>query len=172
MATLAVAEDNHTTNNPTAATSQYQEGEEEVMWHRIKAYLKNPVGPKPSITCSICCEPLFIHGITPRPAEDEVEQLKTTVMVCGHMFHHGCFDPLIRPGFRGNCPYCNQSLIFSCYCGKYYNFAPTEPGDDPDDLTRVLLTWPEGAERVDRCPDCKAARRVSVSLDGRVWCED
>ena len=161
----------------------YKAGEEEVMWHKVKAYLKDPRGPKPIVACAVCLEELRIKGLGSSNDEDTTATTSggsttgisefAVVLPCGHMIGLGCLKECNRIRWENElpcrCPTCNFELRYrGCYDTIQGILAPAE---EHHVLGRVPPTVPEGGQVPMRCNRCRAVevKRSARRIGDYIW---
>lgn len=84
----------------------YPHGKREFLWHRVKAFLRYPVGDAPTVKCDAChVSHLRICGIPIGEAPSEA----AVVLPCGHMIGDRCITESTK---AARCPVCQFSLRF------------------------------------------------------------
>lgn len=152
--------------------ARYAEGEEEGLWHNVKAYLRNPNGPEPIITCPVCqVDELDIRGLGAgrySRGNDDIDL--AVVLPCGHMIGRRCLEQSNRAREAGflvcRCPLCNFELQYQdpecCAHTIEGIFAPSE---ERHSLDRVPPTIPEGGLVPLVCNDCRVESVTDAALE-------
>ena len=131
-------------------------GEQESLWHRLKIYLRNPVGPKPTVMCPICqVDTLWIKGLDDCGKEGWDF---ARVLPCGHMFGHNCLEKAlkVRPE---RCPLCDLNLRYT-HQGICTHAVEgiVAPATGRHTIDRVPRTIPEGGRIPLFCSACRASQ--------------
>ncbi|KAL1852828.1 hypothetical protein VTK73DRAFT_9126 [Phialemonium thermophilum] len=150
----------------------YVAGEQETLWHKLKAYLREPTGPRPRAVCVICLmSKLRIRGLDQSGSKEDMEY--AIVLPCGHMFGVTCFMKARRDRFARDmpfpCPLCKCDLEFlECRHAVHGILAPAH---DHQPLDRVPPTLPEGGKVPLRCNQCRAAEVASLAegIGDKIW---
>lgn len=110
LSNLAVSPPSKPTNNTEVSPPSPPAREDQIFWPPIAAYLANPSGPRPLVTCTFCTDEIIIPGLQPALSEDDDRETHLRLMPCQHVVGRRCWATYVRilagDGQLPTCPYC------------------------------------------------------------------